>query len=368
MSLKKDKFSLKDKKFMNLALDLARARNGLTGENPSVGCLIVRNNRIISVGQTGYNGKPHAEHNAINNSYEKLDGAKMYVTLEPCNHYGKTPPCTNTIIKSGINELIFSMEDIDKKVKGKSFKILSNKNIVVKKGLLKKEAKSLYDSYTKNRNDKLPYVTSKIAITKNKLIYKKGEKRITDKTSDKLTHYLRYKNDSIMITSTTLNIDNPKLNCRLKGYEKFSPKRIILDKNLKIRLNSYIFQSAKKDNTIIFYNSSKNKKINILKKKGITLIKFSLNNYGFFDLNKVFKKIFTLGVRNLLIEGGDKLTKSLIKSRLVDLFYLFQSHNKMLKNNDFKIFTSLDMLNKKYQNKTTVSTKLDKDNIIIYKK
>ena len=368
MSSKKDRFSNKDKKFMKLALDLARARNGLTGENPSVGCLIVKNDRIISIGQTGYNGRPHAEYNAINNSNEKLDGAKMYVTLEPCNHYGRTPPCTNSIIKSGISELIFSMEDIDKKVKGKSFKILSNKNIVVKKGLLKNEARYLYHSYIKNRNDKLPYVTSKIAITKNKLIYKKGEKRITDKTSEKLTHYLRYKNDSIMISSTTLNIDNPRLNCRLKGYEKFSPKRIILDKNLKIKLNSYIFQSANKNNTIIIYNSSNNKKINILKKKGITLIKSSLDNYGFFDLNKVLKKVFTIGVRNLLIEGGDKLTKSLIKSKLIDLFYLFQSPNKMAKNNLFQIFTSLDMLNKKYKNKSTVNTKLAKDNIVIYKR
>ena len=107
MSSKKDRLSNKDKKFMKLALDLARARNGLTGENPSVGCLIVKNDRIISIGQTGYNGRPHAEYNAINNSNEKLDGAKMYVTLEPCNHYGRTPPCTNSIIKSGISELIF---------------------------------------------------------------------------------------------------------------------------------------------------------------------------------------------------------------------------------------------------------------------
>ena len=104
-------------------------------------------------------------------------------------------------------------------------------------------------------------------LIKDKLIYSKGTKRITDKNSDKFTHYLRYKNDSIMISSKTLNIDNPKLNCRLKGYEKFSPKRIILDKNLEIRLNSYIFKSAKKNNTIIFYNLSNDKKIKILKKK-----------------------------------------------------------------------------------------------------
>ena len=244
MSSKKDRFSSQDKNYMKLAINLARSRKGLTGDNPSVGCVIVKNDTIISIGQTGYNGRPHAEHSAIKNSFEKLKGSKMYVTLEPCNHYGKTPPCTKNIIKSGISELIYSMEDIDKRVKGKSFKILSNKKIKVKRGLLKEDAKDLYDSYIKNRTSKSPYVTAKIAVSKNKLIYSKGTKRITDKNSDKITHYLRYKNDSIMISSKTLNIDNPKLTCRLKGYDKFSPKRIILDKNLDIKLKSYIFKSA----------------------------------------------------------------------------------------------------------------------------
>ena len=132
MSTKKDKFSSKDKSYMKLAINLARARKGLTGENPSVGCVIVKNDKILSIGQTGYNGRPHAETNAINNSFQNLSGSKMYVTLEPCNHYGKTPPCTKNIIKSGIKELFYSINDIDNKVKGKSFKILSKKNIKVK--------------------------------------------------------------------------------------------------------------------------------------------------------------------------------------------------------------------------------------------
>ena len=143
MSTKKDKFSKKDKDFMKLAINIASVRKGLTGENPSVGCVIVKNDKIISIGQTGFNGRPHAEYNAINNSLDKLKGSKMYVTLEPCNHYGRTPPCTNSIINSGISEVIYGMDDIDKKVKGRSFKILSNKRIKVKKGLLKSEVKNL---------------------------------------------------------------------------------------------------------------------------------------------------------------------------------------------------------------------------------
>ena len=139
MSTKKDKYSSKDKNYMRIAFNLAMARKGLTGDNPSVGCVIVKNDKIISVGQTGYDGRPHAETNAINNSFQSLLGAKMYVTLEPCNHYGETPPCTNSIIKSGINEVFYSINDIDKKVSGKSFKILRKNNIKVKRGLLKKK-------------------------------------------------------------------------------------------------------------------------------------------------------------------------------------------------------------------------------------
>ena len=178
--------------------------------NPSVGCVLVKNKTIISIGQTGVNGRPHAEINALKNASSDLTGAKMYVSLEPCNHYGKTPPCTKSIIKSGISEVLYAIDDLDKKVKGKSSKILSKHNIKVKKGLLKNDAIDLYKSYKINRIYKMPHVIGKIAISKNNLIYSAGNKKITDKVSDKLTHFLRYKNDGIMISSKTLNIDNPR--------------------------------------------------------------------------------------------------------------------------------------------------------------
>ena len=368
MSSKKDKFSSKDKNYMKLALNLASARKGLTGDNPSVGCLIVKEDKIISIGQTGYNGRPHAEHNAIKNSFERLNGSKMYVTLEPCNHYGKTPPCTKSIIKSGITELIYSIEDIDKRVKGRSFKILSSKKIKVRRGLLKEDAKKIYESYIKNRTKKLPFVTAKIAVSKNRLIYSKGSERITDKNSDKITHYLRYKNDSIMISSKTLNTDNPKLNCRLKGYEKFSPKRIILDKDLKIKIKSYILNSVKKNNTIIFYNTPNIKKIKFLRKKGVTLIKTKLDYEQLLDLKIILKKLFVLGVRNLLVEGGDKITKNFLKKKLVDTFYLFQSPKILRKDKKNQGFTSFKILDNEYIKASKITSKLAKDNITIYKR
>ena len=366
MSTKKDKFSSKDKNYMRLAIDLARARKGLTGENPSVGCIIVKNDKIISIGQTGYNGRPHAETNAINNSFQKLSGSKMYVTLEPCNHHGKTPPCTKKIIENGIDEVFYSINDIDNKVKGKSFKILRKKNIKVKKGLLKNEGLELYDSYMINRKSKLPYVTAKIAVSNNNLIYSENNKKITDQTSDKLSHYLRFKNDAIMISIKTLHADNPKLNCRLKGYENFSPKRIVLDRNLDIDLKTHIFKSANKDNTIIIYNSKNHSKIKLLKKKGIQLIKSKLDKKKKFDLRIIFRKLFNFGVRNLLIEGGDKITKNILKNRLANQFYLFKSPKNLPKNKKHVFFTSNDILLNNYKFKSKKSSKLAKDKIYIY--
>jgi diaminohydroxyphosphoribosylaminopyrimidine deaminase / 5-amino-6-(5-phosphoribosylamino)uracil reductase len=368
MSTKKNKFSNKDFKYMNLALNLARARHGLTGQNPSVGCVIVKNDEIISIGQTGYNGIPHAEYNALKNSYESLNGSKMYVTLEPCNHYGKTPPCTKEIIKHNISEVLYSIEDIDKKVKGKSFKILKSKNIIVKKNFLKKEVANFYKPYFFNRKNKLPYITGKIAISKNNLIFNENKKRITDKYSDNLTHFLRYKNDSLMISSKTLNIDNPKLNCRLKGLIKFSPKRIILDKNLDMNLNSYIFKSANKDNTIIFYNYANKNKIHKFKRKGIKLIKLKLIKKNYFDLKIVLKKLYTLGCRNLLVEGGNDLTCNLLKHRIFNEFYLFKSTKILSKLVNYKDFNCYKELSQNYKNKIKIDSKLGKDLITLYSK
>jgi len=368
MSTKKDKFSEKDIKYMRLALNLARARHGLTGVNPSVGCVIVKKDEIISIGQTSFDGRPHAEYNAIKNSIEILEGSIMYITLEPCCHYGQTPPCTKEIIKNKISKIIYSVEDVDKKVKGKSFKILKSKNIIVKKGLLNQEINNFYKPYFFNRKNKIPYVTGKIAVSKNNLIYSKGAKRITDIHTDKLTHFLRYKNDSLMISYKTLNKDNPRLNCRLKGLHKFSPKRIILDNNLEINTNSYIFRTVNKINTTIFYNKANKTKISMFKKKGIKLIKSNLLKNGNFDFILILKKLYNLGCRNLLVEGGNDLSKNIIKNKLFNQFYLFKSQKKLSKLVAYKDLTFFKDLSQKYKSKNRINTQLGKDRIILYKK
>ena len=368
MSTKKAKFSNKDIKYMSLALELARARQGLTGENPSVGCVIVKNDKIISIGQTGYNGRPHAEFNAIKNSIESVERSKMYVSLEPCNHYGQTPPCTKKIIRNRISEVIYSIEDIDKKVKGKSFKILKAQNINVKKGLLKKEITNFYDPYFFNRTNKRPYVTGKIAISKNNLIYSKGTKRITDIHSDKLTHFLRYQNDSLLVSYKTLNKDNPKLNCRLKGLSKFSPKRIILDNYLNTKTTSYIFKTANKNNTIIFYKNANKAKILLFKKKGIKLIKSNLIKNNYFDFKLILEKLYNLGCRNLLVEGGNDLSKNILQNKLFNQFYVFKSKNKLSKLVTYKDFNCFKNLSQNYKCRKKINTKLGKDLITLYKR
>ena len=368
MSTRKDKFSKKDKTYMELALSLAGARHGFTGVNPSVGCVIVKDNEIISIGQTGYGGTPHAEYNAIKDSNVSVKGSKMYVTLEPCNHYGKTPPCTNLIIKKKIKEVFYSVDDVDKKVKSKSFKILKSKNIIVKKGLLKKEIMNFYSTYFFNRLNKLPFVTGKIAISKNNLIYTKNEKKITDIHSDKLTHYLRYKNHAIMISSKTLNTDNPKLNCRLKGLSDFSPRRIILDNNLNTNVDSYIFRSANKTNTVFFYNSAKKQKIDLFKKKNFQIIKSNLIKKKHFDLKVILKKLYNMGSRNILVEGGNMLSGSFLKKKLFNQFYLFKSNKIFNKSTPYKDFNHIKFLIQNYKTKSMIKTISGKDRVTLYKK
>ena len=367
MSSKRNKSNKDDNFFMDQALSLASQNLGLTGENPSVGCVLIKGNQTISVGVTGINGKPHAEVNAIKNSKEKVKGSTLYVTLEPCNHYGKTPPCTKNIIKNKISEVYYSIDDIDVKVKGKSYSILKKNNINVKKGLLKKESLNLYESYYLNRKKKLPYVIGKIALSKNKIIYSDVSKKITNNISDKLTHYLRLKCDGIMITSETLNIDNPKLSCRLEGYAQHSPKWIILDKNLKIDLKSYVVKSIKNGNTIIFYNSNNRIKKNFLTKKGAFLINQPIQKHKNFDLKKILKKLYMVGIKNLLVEGGDKLTKSFLQKRMFNEFYMFKSSKNLLKENKYVNFTSSYILNTKYDRYKT-NFKLGTDKITIYKR
>ena len=368
MSLKKNKFNQEDKLFMKLALNLASDRVGLTGENPSVGCVIVKKNEVISTGQTSINGRPHAEYNAIKSCKKNLNGSKLYVSLEPCTHFGKTPPCSNIIINSKIKEVIFPLVDPDRRTKSKSFKIFKEKKIKVKFGLLKKDAEKIYKSYIHNKKKKLPFVTGKIAASNDNYIYSKKKENISNEYSNDITHLLRYRNDSILISNKTLSIDNPKLNCRIQGLSSFSPKRIILDKNLSIKKSSFIYRSSNKKNTVIFYENASQKKIKLLIKKGIKLIKFKTDKNNFFDLRLLLNKIYSFGCRNLLVEGGKALTASFLKENLFDQFYLFKSPKNLGKSGKLNISVELNQLSFKYKNKSKLNSFTGNDIVYLYSK
>ena len=368
MSTKKDNSNQKDNYYMKLAFKLAEDNYGLTGENPSVGCVIVKNNELISTGKTGINGKPHAEFNAIKLCKENLRGSKIYVSLEPCTHYGKTPPCSKLIIKSKIKEVIFSIIDIDKRTANKSFKIFKKHNIKVKSGILKKEGKIFYKSYLFNKIKKLPFVTGKLAVSNDNFIVSNKKKRITNEYSDNITQLLRYRNDSILISSKTLNMDNPKLNCRLQGLSSFAPRRIILDRNLSINNNSFICSTANTKNTVIFYNKGSMSRINQLTRKGIKLIKLPINKTNFFDLKLILSKIYSLGCRNLLVEGGKNLTNSFLSNNLFNQFYLFKSSTKFGVGGKLNVTNELRKLNYIYKRSKKLNTYSDKDIIKLYSK
>jgi len=366
MSSKKDKSYNLDKYFMSIAMNLARSRNGLTGLNPSVGCLIVKNNNILSFGQTGFNGRPHAEFEAIKNCKKKdLKGSSIYITMEPCTHYGKTPPCTSLIIKSKIKEVIYSISDSDKRTSNKAYPLLKLKKIIVSKGLLKSDAKKIYKNYFLHKKNKKPYVVAKIACSNDYFISSRN-KFITNQYSRNVSHLLRYNFDSILVSSKTANSDNSKLSCRINGLEKHSPRRLIIDKDLKINKDSPIINDDNKNNTIIFHSSSDKKKINQLKSKGIKLNHTDLDDNNKINLKKVFSKAYNIGIGSIIIEGGKTLTNSLLRDKLINEFYLFKSKKNLGKSgrnniSDFK--KKITIFLKKKEN---IETFLDKDKITRY--
>ena len=365
MSTKKDKFTSKDKIFMKLAINLASERVGLTGNNPAVGCVITKKDQLISTGQTSLKGKPHAEYNAIKNCKESLKGSSIYISLEPCTHYGKTPPCTNKIIKANISKVYYAIDDIDLRTANKAFSILKKKKIKVKRKLLLNDAKKLYKSYFFIKKSTYPFVTGKIACS-NDLFISTKNKIITNQFSRNFSHLLRYKNQGILISSKTLNSDNSMLTCRLNGLERFSPVRLILDKDLSIKTNLKIFKNTKKIKTYIFFNKSNYKKEKLLKKLGAKLLKSDLDFEKKFNINIILKKIKKLGINYLLVEGGNKLTLSFVKNRLFNEFYLFKSNMKLGSKGKIDISKILRKLNYIFKYKKKINTYLDKDELLNY--
>jgi len=330
--------SKEDKYFMRLALQQAKKNLGNTKTNPSVGCVIVKNGTILSLGATSFNGRPHAECNAIRSSKFNLKNSNLYSTLEPCSHYGKTPPCINQIVKKKIKKVFFSINDPDHRSFNKCHKHLSKKGIRVKKDILSEEVNIFYRSYIKSKNSNIPFITCKLAISRDFYTVSKKNRWITNKFSRGRVHLLRAYHDCILTSSQTIIDDNPRLTCRIQGLNERSPARVILDKNLNVPINSKIFKDSKKYSTFIFYNRNNYKKIHSLKKLNIKTFKIPLNDEGNLDLIQTLNKIKKLGFNRVLIESGIKLIKNFLKGNLIDDFILFISSCNLKKvgQNNFK--------------------------------
>ena len=352
--------------YMGLALNQAKRMLGNTKENPAVGCIIANKKSAISAGSTQFNGRPHAEFNAIKFSKFDLKNSNMYLTLEPCTHFGKTPPCTNIIIKNKIKKVIFSSIDPDYRTYNKSSAILKNKNIRVKSGILISKIRNLYRSYFLYKKNQLPFVTGKMAISKDFFTVNKKNKLITNIFSRYRGHYLRSTHDCILTSINTVIMDNPKLTCRIPGLESTSPSRFIIDKELKIPTNSNLVKFSNKYKTFIFFNKGNKRKIKKLKKNKIKLIKLPLNNEEHFDNKHILNHIKKFGYSRILLECGINLTNKFLNDNLINDFYLFISKDNIKKNGSksFRYTINNFFGNKKFINE---KVNLFGDKLISYK-
>lgn len=312
-----------EEKFMKLALELAKKGEGKVSPNPMVGCVIVKDNKIIGTGYHECYGGNHAEVNAINNANEDVKGATMYVTLEPCAHYGKTPPCAERIVREGIKKVVIGIKDPNKKVRGKGIKILEEGNVEVKFSTLKEECTKINEKFLKYIVEKRPFIALKLASTLDGKIATKtfDSKWISNEDSRAYVQTLRNAYKGILVGVNTVIKDNPKLTCRLENG--INPVRIVLDTNGRIPLESNIFKENG-SNIILVGENIKEDIVNKLESTRATIIKCPLKD-GKIDLNYSLKKLGEIGIDSILIEGGGQVAASFLKENLIDKLYCFIS-------------------------------------------
>lgn len=310
--------------YMKKAICLAKLGCGHVNPNPLVGAVIVKNDKIIAEGYHEKYGGFHAERNAILSCKEDMSGADLYVTLEPCCHYGKTPPCTDIIIKSGIKRVFVGCLDDNPLVKGKGCEILRNNGIEVIENVMYDECRRLNEIFFHYINTGMPYIIMKYAMTADgKISTSTGKSKwITSEPSRQWVHRLRGRTAGILVGSGTVKTDNPMLNCRIENGS--NPVRIICDSRLDIPLDSAIIQTSSEIKTIIAavggYSSDKAKAI---KNMGAEIIDCPDKTGKRVDLPTLLKKLGTLKIDSILVEGGSEINYSMLKSGLANKLYVF---------------------------------------------
>ncbi|SHJ61191.1 bifunctional diaminohydroxyphosphoribosylaminopyrimidine deaminase/5-amino-6-(5-phosphoribosylamino)uracil reductase RibD [Parasporobacterium paucivorans] len=307
-----------DEKFMREALDLAGKGLGKTSPNPVVGAVIVRDGRVIGRGYHQRAGENHAEINAINSATESVEGATMYVSLEPCSHYGKTPPCADKLIEMKFGRVVAAMEDPNPKVAGKGMEKLRAAGIQTETGVLKREAMKLNEVFLKFITTRTPFVHLKTAMSADgKIATSTGESRwISCEESRLETHSLRGIYAGIMAGVQTVIADDPELTCRKENCT--NPLRIIVDSTLRIPLESKVLKNQDEAPTVIATtHRADEEKMKALSAMGIQLLMIPERN-GRVNLRVLMETLGTHGVDSVLLEGGSTLNYSALEEGIVD--------------------------------------------------
>ena len=327
--------SSEDITYMKQALDLARKGEGFTAPNPMVGAVIVKDQVIVGQGFHEAVGKAHAEADAIEQAGSSSEGATLYVTLEPCNHFGRTPPCTEKILEAGIHRVVVAQVDPNPDVKGGGIEYLKSKGVDVEIGLCEHEARRLNEGFIKYIQTKHPFVMVKCAATLDgQIATRTGDSRwVTNEDSRYFVHRLRHAADAIMVGIGTVRKDNPSLTTRLKEIKGVDPKRIILDTHLSISEDAKVLRLESESDTIIVTGTDipADKKDRI-QAKGIYVLESSLKE-GRIDLNGLMDRLGAMGITSLLIEGGGYVIASALASDIVDKVFFFYAP-KILGGND----------------------------------
>lgn len=310
----------KDYQYMQRAYELAKMGVGKVNPNPLVGAVIVRDDKIIGEGYHEFYGGPHAEVNAFRSASENVEGATMYVSLEPCSHYGKTPPCAEAIVKNKIKRVVIGMLDPNPLVAGKGVQLLEANGIEVAYAYLGEELKELNRVFLKFIKNKMPYVVMKTAMTLDgKIASCTGDSRwVSNADSRRRVHELRNELSAIMIGVGTVIADDPILTTRLEGEASRNPIRIVLDTNARIPLEAKILNSADEAKTILVVTeNAASEKLKEVEALGNVVLKVKLSN-GRVDLKDLMLKLGEEGIDGILLEGGAMLNFAALQAGVVD--------------------------------------------------
>lgn len=323
MNRKNGDFLSYDEKYMRLAMQLAGNAIGRTSPNPLVGAVIVKDNRVVGCGWHRKAGTPHAEVHALNQAGELAQGADVYVTLEPCAHYGKTPPCAKALVEAKVKNVYGGLLDVNPKVAGKGFKILEDAGIHVEYGFLQDELRKQNEVFFKWIEHKKPFVVLKAAMTLDgKIATATGQSKwITNETSRAYGYKLRDIYDGIMVGINTVIEDNPMLTARVDGGK--NPIRIVVDSSLRIDINANIVQDKSAKTIVATTDKADKDKILKLQAQDVDVIVVDKDENDKVDIEKLLNILGQQNICSILVEGGATLSGSFVAKKLVDKVYFF---------------------------------------------